>query len=201
MSIPTIRFQKTIFVLFLTLSLFGPGCNAQTEEKPKESAMSETAALTRHPGGAGFWYPANPEDLSQEIDNFIASASDCPPPGKVIALVSPHAGYRYSGPVAAAAFRQVQNRKFDTVVVVGLRIGLQFQDHGVRMANITNPAGKTPGGPETTGKLLAHSDLFEYYKAAHSTRKSLMESGGEHSVETWFPSSSGHWRIQDGGDS
>lgn len=188
MKIPTIRLQKTGFVLFLTLFLFGPGCSAPVEEGPKESAMTETATLTRHPGGAGFWYPASPEELSQEIDNFIASASDCPPPGKIVALVSPHAGYRYSGPVAGAAFRQVQNRKFDTVVVVGLSHRIPVSKASVFDGEYyETPLGKLPVDRETTGQLLAHSDLFEYNKAAHSTRKSLMESGGEHSVENQVP--------------
>lgn len=150
--------------------------------------MNTTATLTRHPGGAGFWYPASAEELSQEIDTYIAAASDCPPPGKIVALVSPHAGYRYSGLVAGAAFRQVQNRKFDRVVVVGL-------SHRIPITKATvfdgeyyeTPLGKLPVDRETTSKLLSHSDLFEYHKAAHSTRKSLMESGGEHSVENQVP--------------
>ena len=67
---------------------------------------------------AGTWYSANPTQLRQTIDAYIKDAILPDLPGEVLALVAPHAGYRYSGPVAGYAFKAVQGKKFDLVAVL-----------------------------------------------------------------------------------
>ncbi|WP_119072437.1 AmmeMemoRadiSam system protein B [Aggregatilinea lenta] len=68
---------------------------------------------------AGRWYPANPEQLAQSVDRFMSAAPDDAVPGRPIGLLAPHAGHRYSGPVAGCAFRAVQGMAFDVVAVLG----------------------------------------------------------------------------------
>ncbi len=51
------------------------------------------------------------------IDGFLAKAAP-PPLENVVALVAPHAGYPYSGPVAAYSYALLKGRKFDRVVVI-----------------------------------------------------------------------------------
>jgi AmmeMemoRadiSam system protein B len=67
---------------------------------------------------AGTWYPSDPKHLADMIDSFMDDATLPDLPGEVIALVSPHAGYRYSGSVAAYAYKTVKGRSFDDVVVI-----------------------------------------------------------------------------------
>lgn len=67
---------------------------------------------------AGTWYDANPDRLAGELDGYIENAIINELPGDVIALVAPHAGYRYSGPVAGYAFKTVKGKFFDEVVVI-----------------------------------------------------------------------------------
>jgi MEMO1 family protein len=67
---------------------------------------------------AGTWYSANPSQLRQTLDAYIEDANLPDLPGEVLALVAPHAGYRYSGPVAGYAFKAVQGKKFDVVAVL-----------------------------------------------------------------------------------
>jgi AmmeMemoRadiSam system protein B len=67
---------------------------------------------------AGQWYPGNANDLATMIDGFLAVAPDTPIPGQIVGLVAPHAGYVYSGRIAAHAFRLVKGMSFDRVVVV-----------------------------------------------------------------------------------
>jgi AmmeMemoRadiSam system protein B len=67
---------------------------------------------------AGTWYTADPKRLSSIVNHYINDAVIPPLPGEVIALVSPHAGYQYSGAVAGHAFKTIQGQSFDQVVVI-----------------------------------------------------------------------------------
>lgn len=61
----------------------------------------------RLPAAAGSFYPARPDELASVVDRLLAAAQASPPAGELRALVVPHAGYVYSGAVAAAAFAAV----------------------------------------------------------------------------------------------
>lgn len=67
---------------------------------------------------AGTWYPANPIHLQETVDRYIETAILPDLPGEVVALVVPHAGYRYSGAVAGHAFKSIKGRHFDFVTVI-----------------------------------------------------------------------------------
>ena len=56
---------------------------------------------------AGMWYPDDPEELAREIDIYLA-AVESGPANQVMALLLPHAGYRYSGLVAAHGVKQIE---------------------------------------------------------------------------------------------
>jgi AmmeMemoRadiSam system protein B len=73
----------------------------------------------RHSALAGTWYPGSPTELRKMIDEFLAQAGDGDVMGDLLGLISPHAGYVYSGPVAAYAYRQLAGRQFDSVILVG----------------------------------------------------------------------------------
>ncbi len=83
--------------------------------------MAESKLTIRHPAVAGTFYPCRAERLQAEVDRMLAEAKqvDLPP---VQALIAPHAGYRYSGPIAASGFRQLQQLPHDgrrTVYLLG----------------------------------------------------------------------------------
>lgn len=67
---------------------------------------------------AGAWYPRTSGALTQEVDRYLGAASE-PPDGEVLALVSPHAGIMFSGPVAAYAYKAASRGRYETVVLVG----------------------------------------------------------------------------------
>ncbi|MGO9011969.1 MAG: AmmeMemoRadiSam system protein B [Bryobacteraceae bacterium] len=75
------------------------------------------ARTIRQPAVAGAFYPADPKELAGMIDGFLAKAA-APPVENLVALVAPHAGYQYSGPVAAYSYALLKGRKFDRVVVI-----------------------------------------------------------------------------------
>lgn len=72
----------------------------------------------RHSVIAGSWYPGDPQQLRAMIDGFLAKVPSQPLEGKLVGLISPHAGYVYSGQVAAHAYAQLRDKTFPHVVVV-----------------------------------------------------------------------------------
>ncbi|MCC7451713.1 MAG: AmmeMemoRadiSam system protein B [Anaerolineae bacterium] len=81
--------------------------------------MVQQASDMRPSPLAGTWYPARPDALNAMMDRFLQTAPAPTDSDKVVGLLAPHAGYRYSGPVAAHAFSLVKDQAFDTVVVIG----------------------------------------------------------------------------------
>jgi len=67
---------------------------------------------------AGQWYPGDPKKLSESVDRYISEAKLPRLDGVVVAIITPHAGHVYSGPVAGYAFAALQNLQPDLVVVV-----------------------------------------------------------------------------------
>src|SRR6185295_2060546 len=77
-----------------------------------------TAGPRRGMAVGGAWYPADPAALAREVDRHL-DAADMDLAGDLHAIVAPHAGLMYSGPVAAFAYRLLRDRAFDAVVLVG----------------------------------------------------------------------------------
>lgn len=67
---------------------------------------------------AGRWYPAQPTELAGAIDGYIQSAEIPETKGEILALISPHAGHQYSGPVAGYAFKTITGLKPELVVIL-----------------------------------------------------------------------------------
>ena len=74
---------------------------------------------SRPPGVAGLFYPQDPAELSRLLERLLNRIASVERPGKVRGLVLPHAGYAYSGEVAAAGCRLLEPGEWDAVVVVG----------------------------------------------------------------------------------
>ena len=70
---------------------------AQISKGGKEMGMKEI----REPAVAGAFYPDKPEVLSRDVKKYLENAKKEKIEGEIVALVSPHAGYMYSGQVAA----------------------------------------------------------------------------------------------------
>jgi AmmeMemoRadiSam system protein B len=67
---------------------------------------------------AGQWYSNDPAELAQSVDHYLAQARLPELPGEVLAVIAPHAGHVYSGPVAGYAFAAVRGRTPDLVAVI-----------------------------------------------------------------------------------
>lgn len=81
-------------------------------------ALTGTAQGIFQPLLAGRWYPAHPGKLKTMLSGFLSRARQVDAGADLLGLISPHAGYRYSGPVAAWAYKQLRGRNYRRVVVI-----------------------------------------------------------------------------------
>src|SRR5512136_1284368 len=77
-----------------------------------------TIAPVRPSAIAGSWYEGNPKALARAVDQYLEQAELPELPGEVVAVIAPHAGHIYSGPVAGYAFAAVRGEKPDLVAVL-----------------------------------------------------------------------------------
>lgn len=68
---------------------------------------------------AGSWYPASKTQLENQLKTYLDAANPPKVDGNILALIVPHAGYPYSGPVAAYGYKAIQGKGIKTVIVVG----------------------------------------------------------------------------------
>jgi AmmeMemoRadiSam system protein B/AmmeMemoRadiSam system protein A len=131
---------------------------------------------------AGQFYPADPEELRSMVRGFIdaAKAGAVKPDRDVVGVLAPHAGYRYSGPIAGASYRALEGRGYRTVVVMSLN----HRRPADRIATLDRPAYDTPLGSlpidvaAVKALTSAHPELFAVDEAMFE---------GEHSLEVQLP--------------
>jgi len=172
---------KALYPILLTtvgsaFLLISANCQEWAKAKEEASAMKEDV---RRPAVAGTFYPGDAKTLSRQVREFLARATKEEADGEIIALVSPHAGYVYSGQVAAYAFKMVEGMKFDAVVVVAPSHRAHFQGASVYdRGEYETPLGLLPVEKEIGRKLIEASDLISFFPQAHSQ---------EHSLEVQLP--------------
>ena len=124
---------------------------------------------------AGSWYPGSADALSAAVDQHVAAAGDAPPaPGRLVALIAPHAGLIYSGPVAAYSYRLLRDHQFDTVVLVGPSHFVGFE--GVSAfcgTGFETPLGIAAVDRECTESLIESSSVVREHPPAHVREHSL----------------------------
>ena len=114
------------------------------DHAPATEAASP-AIKVREPAVAGLFYPRDKAELSRAIDTFLAAAKDEPLGGELKALVCPHAGYAYSGPVAAYGYRLLVGREYETVVVLAPSHYAALRAASVTAADVfRTPLGDVP---------------------------------------------------------
>ena len=125
---------------------------------------------------AGSWYPGTRDGLARAVDGYLANVDQAPGAGELLGLISPHAGYSYSGQTAAYAYHQLRGRQVDTVVLVGLSHRAWVSQHSTS----TEDAYETPLGLVALDRAFI-DDL--------SGRLSLgrIQGDREHSLELQLP--------------
>jgi AmmeMemoRadiSam system protein B len=128
---------------------------------------------------AGSWYPGNPAILKADIERFFHRVTDQDIDGEVVGLIVPHAGYVYSGQVAAYAYKKIRGGAFDAVIVIGPSHRAYF--NGVSVYNkggYETPLGVVPVDVGLANRIMSQSGTIAYIPAAHLQ---------EHSIEIQLP--------------
>jgi len=133
----------------------------------------------RRPAVAGQFYPADSAELRKELDSLFAQA--IPRQGsEVRAIITPHAGYVFSGGVAASAFNQIDTTKdYQTIFVIGSSHKEYFNGAAIYVdGNFITPLGTVEVDTALGKKLISENSFFSNYNEAHKT---------EHSLEVQLP--------------
>jgi AmmeMemoRadiSam system protein B len=125
---------------------------------------------------AGTWYPGTASALAAAVDGHLAqadrTASDVA--GDLIALIAPHAGLIYSGPVAAHAYRLLRGRTFDVAVLVGPSHFVGFDGVSIYPAGgFETPFGVAPIDAGCARAIAAATPVVVEHRAAHLREHSL----------------------------
>ena len=125
---------------------------------------------------AGTWYPGSASALAAAVDGYLAGAG-AEPAGQLtelVALIAPHAGLMYSGPVAAHAYRQLLGRSVGLVVLVGPSHFLGFEGVSIyRAGGFETPLGVAEIDEECASAIMAAAPIVHERAAAHAREHSL----------------------------
>lgn len=133
----------------------------------------------RKPAVAGSFYPKDATALCSMVDGFMARVTESQVNGRILGLMSPHAGYLFSGQVAAYGYREIKAKPYDTVVILGPSHHVYLR--GASVGNFdayATPLGRVPVNRELADALLDSGKIFSFSEEAHA---------GEHSIETQLP--------------
>ena len=125
---------------------------------------------------AGSWYPGSAPELSAAVDRHLAHADreDVVLGGELVAIISPHAGLVYSGPVAAHAYRLLRGRPFDVAVLVGPSHFVGFDGVAVvPSGGFETPFGVAPIDAACAADLRAATMIVREHPSAHAREHSL----------------------------
>ncbi len=144
------------------------------------NCRSQNSPVDRQPAVAGQFYPATKAELFETLKQLFAKAAPTKQLNNVVAIVSPHAGYVFSGVVAASAFNQIDpNRKYENIFVVGSSHHLAFDGASIYCrGNFITPLGTVPVNTELAKALIAKNSVFSDRIDAHAN---------EHSLEVQLP--------------
>ncbi len=159
------RRAVSILAVFLSCVLSGTGVWAQGVKEPNV---------------AGAFYPADPEELSAMVDGYMGAAAVAPAQGTPLVLISPHAGYIYSGPVAAFGYKALAGRAFETVVILAASHRFPYEGASVYREGYF----RTPLGDLKIDSGLADALIADPSGLAFSEPRVFEE---EHSLEVQLP--------------
>ncbi len=162
--------KRWIFIISLVLSLIP--CAIWGEAREKGKAMS--GQHVRESVIAGSWYPGDPATLTKDIKGYLAQVPQHTIQGELVALISPHAGYLYSGQVAAHAYKLLQGKKYDVVVIIAPSHRAYFKGASVYpQGGYRTPLGIVPIAEEVTEALMKKTPLIDAIPKAHAQEHSL----------------------------
>ena len=163
--------NKKIFYLFIIFHIIILACKTSSSENANTSI--------REPAVAGAFYSSNPANLKEQINSFLNSAKKTTIENKLIGLIVPHAGYFYSGQVAAHAYAQLKDKKVDTVIILGSSHRYPLHTPSIYLkGEYKTPLGKVSINEKLAKKIKKQIPSITFIPNAHIQ---------EHSIEVQIP--------------
>lgn len=172
------KIENIVLFWFFVIQFVGVNsCKSQIQTDQK---MENTTLIDRKPVVAGQFYPAKADELNAELIKLFAEAAPKKTTDDVLAIISPHAGYVFSGEVAASSFNQIDGRKhYKTIFVIGSSHRTVFDGASIyNKGNYETPLGLVKVDLETANLLINKNDVFKFRNEAHEY---------EHSLEVQLP--------------
>lgn len=165
------RYLAILFFVLLTTD-----CNAQTTKSEKK----QQECVDREPVVAGSFYPDKPESLKMMLESLFARSETVKTYDDVLAIISPHAGYPYSGKVAASAFNQIDpDKEYDNIFILASSHKIMFNGASVyNQGDYITPLGKVKVNRELATELIEKNKILVFNSDAHKA---------EHSLEVQLP--------------
>jgi MEMO1 family protein len=142
--------------------------------------FSQNITTDRQPVAAGRFYPADKVTLKKDLSRFFETCKKSPDNWLVRAIISPHAGYTFSGKIAASAFSAIpKNAVYKNIFIIGSSHVMYFDGASVyNCGDYITPLGKVPVNKEIANELIKNNKVFNFPITAHIQ---------EHSIENQLP--------------
>jgi AmmeMemoRadiSam system protein B/AmmeMemoRadiSam system protein A len=159
--------MRTVLIVLLSISV--------TME-----TFSQNRTTDRQPVAAGSFYPADKETLTADLKKLFENCKKSPQNRNVRAIISPHAGYVYSGKIAASAFASIPvNAEYKNIFIIGSSHVMSFDGASVyNTGDYITPIGKVAVNHDIADKLIRENKVFNFPVTAHLK---------EHSLEVQLP--------------
>lgn len=150
------------FIAFASVPSTIPTGQGFAAEQVRESILS------------GRWYPADPDRLRNQVNAFLEQAVIAPKKGELLGLIVPHAGYVYSGQVAAHGYKLLEQHRFSTIVVIAPSHRVRFKGVSVYdRGGYRTPLGLMPLDKEFIERIKTGNPYIRYIASAHAQEHSL----------------------------
>ncbi len=161
-----------IYGLFIVLLL---GCNSQNS-----SNIAMDKLKNREPAVNGRFYPANPNELKSDLKEYFNKNKFNTSNGAIQAIIVPHAGYVFSGEVAASAYTLIDSaRIIENIFILAPSHGYSIPGASIyNIGHYETPLGEVPVNLELANKLIAENKVFKSIPETHLA---------EHSIEVQLP--------------
>lgn len=128
---------------------------------------------------AGSWYPGKPAILKRDVESYLSKVPTEEVNGEIIGFIAPHAGYMYSGQVAAYSYKYIVGKTFDSVLVIGPSHRVHFKGVSVYdRGGYQTPLGVVPVDTVLAKKIASFDKMISFIPDAHLR---------EHSIEIQLP--------------
>jgi hypothetical protein len=171
--------MRRFAALVISVSLSLVACTGGGDAGERGSDKMDSSAKIRLPEVAGQFYPGTEAALRDAVTSLLDEAEKTEIQGRIVGLVSPHAGYMYSGAIAARAYGLIRGNRYDAVVVIAPSHHAHFDGSSIYdRGPYRTPLGDVEIDRELAKSIRESDPSIGFHPQAHER---------EHSLEVQLP--------------